>query len=705
MPKIVKIKRSNVPGETPVLTFGELAWNSADGKLYAGNAANQAVAVNDASSFSFPTASDTVLGAIKVGSGLSISSGVLSATGGGGSGSDSLLRSLFVPPAPTGVAATPGNAQAALSWTAPTVLAQTPITDYTIQYSSDSGSSWTTFSDGASAATSATVTGLTNGTAYTFRVAGVNAVGTGSYSTASSAATPISGDPYFSNVALLLHMDGTGSTFVDSSGTPKSVSALGNSTQSATQSRWGGKSAYFDGSGDYLQIASNAAFGFGTSDFTIEYWHYPLQNSGNETHIDTRPSDAAAWLVLGKSSAGAVRCYDGSSVRTGGSMNLNAWNHIAWVRSSGVNTLYLNGSSVITFTNSSDAGSSCGLTIGSNVLTSAENTYGYIDDLRITKGVARTITVPTAAFLDSGAGATPVVTISSQPSNQTASSGSATFSVTASVTQSASLSYQWQKSTDSGSTWTAISGATSSSLALSSLTTSDNSGQYRVVVGASGGATSVTSNAATLTVNASYTPTAVLLTSGTSYTVPSGATSMKAWAVGGGGYGYGGGAGGTAYKTWAVTGGSSVTYAVAPAGATGGVTRQASTTVTHNGVTITGLSGRTTGGGAGILYYGTGSGGDGGANGGESPSGERGGAVGGNGTVASCGRVPMTDVSGLKAAVSLAGGKTVEDCGTDAAFGSGASGKFDSPKTAGYGGGGGTASKSGGAGAVVLYFT
>jgi hypothetical protein len=65
----------------------------------------------------------------------------------------------------------------------------------------------------------------------------------------------------------------------------------------------------------------------------------------------------------------------------------------------------------------------------------------------------------------------------------------------------------------------------------------------------------------------------------------------------------------------------------------------------------------------------------------------------------------MVDVSGLKAAVSLAGGKAEEDCGATAAFGSGAAGKFDSPKASGIGGGGGTGSLNGGSGAVVLYFT
>lgn len=99
--------------------------------------------------------------------------------------------SLFAPPAPTSLTATPGNAQASLSWSAPTVLAQTPITDYIVQYSANSGSSWTTFSDGTSTSTSATVTGLTNSTAYVFRVAAANGAGTGAYTAASASVTPI----------------------------------------------------------------------------------------------------------------------------------------------------------------------------------------------------------------------------------------------------------------------------------------------------------------------------------------------------------------------------------------------------------------------------------------------------------------------------------------------------------------------------------
>jgi len=90
------------------------------------------------------------------------------------------------PGAPTGLTATAGNAQAALSWTAPSSNGGAAITDYIVQSSPD-GTTWTTFADGTSTATSATVTGLTNGTAYTFRVAAVNSSATGTYSTTTTA--------------------------------------------------------------------------------------------------------------------------------------------------------------------------------------------------------------------------------------------------------------------------------------------------------------------------------------------------------------------------------------------------------------------------------------------------------------------------------------------------------------------------------------
>lgn len=94
-----------------------------------------------------------------------------------------------LPGVPTGLTLTPGNGQMSLSWTAPVDDGYTPLTDYSVQYKAASSGSWIPFIDGVSTSTTALIPSLTNGTSYNFRVAAVNAVGTGSY-TATSSATP-----------------------------------------------------------------------------------------------------------------------------------------------------------------------------------------------------------------------------------------------------------------------------------------------------------------------------------------------------------------------------------------------------------------------------------------------------------------------------------------------------------------------------------
>lgn len=99
----------------------------------------------------------------------------------------------------------------------------------------------------------------------------------------------------------------------------------------------------------------------------------------------------------------------------------------------------------------------------------------------------------------------PVITISSQPANTSVvAPATATFSVTAAATLGGTLSYQWQKQESGAGAWSNISGATSSSYTTGATTVlDDNTDKYRVIVSATLGATSVTSNAATLTVTAS----------------------------------------------------------------------------------------------------------------------------------------------------------------------------------------------------------
>lgn len=98
------------------------------------------------------------------------------------------------PGAPTGLTlGTATSTTQPLTWTAPASDGGSAITDYVVQYAVAGSGSWSTFSDGTSTTASATVTGLTASTSYDYRVAAVNAIGTGSYSstaTGSTAAAP-----------------------------------------------------------------------------------------------------------------------------------------------------------------------------------------------------------------------------------------------------------------------------------------------------------------------------------------------------------------------------------------------------------------------------------------------------------------------------------------------------------------------------------
>ena len=93
------------------------------------------------------------------------------------------------PAAPTGISATPGNASATMSWSAPAADGS-PIISYTVTPYIGTVAQTPTKVTGAPPATSATITGLTNGTTYTFTVTATNAVGSGPASAASSAVTP-----------------------------------------------------------------------------------------------------------------------------------------------------------------------------------------------------------------------------------------------------------------------------------------------------------------------------------------------------------------------------------------------------------------------------------------------------------------------------------------------------------------------------------
>jgi hypothetical protein len=113
------------------------------------------------------------------------------------------------PGAPSSVAGVAGDSSVSLTWTAPTQVGQSPISDYVVEYAPASDpTNWATFSDDVSTATSATVSGLTNDTSYVFRVSATNSAGEGPASSPSDQITP-AGPPSAPVISSITPGDGT----------------------------------------------------------------------------------------------------------------------------------------------------------------------------------------------------------------------------------------------------------------------------------------------------------------------------------------------------------------------------------------------------------------------------------------------------------------------------------------------------------------
>ena len=106
-------------------------------------------------------------------------------------------------------------------------------------------------------------------------------------------------------------------------------------------------SSYFNGSSQYLSVPTNAAFAFGTGDFTIECWVYPIALAGGATNqplIDFRNANQGVYPTL-YISGSTVNYYTSGSNRitAGSTLSNNTWYHLAVVRISGSTKLYING--------------------------------------------------------------------------------------------------------------------------------------------------------------------------------------------------------------------------------------------------------------------------------------------------------------------------------------------------------------------------
>ena len=217
------------------------------------------------------------------------------------------------------------------------------------------------------------------------------------------------GDPDYASVSLLLHCDGTNgsTTFTDSSGNSYAVTAYGDAKISTAQSVFGGASAYFDSTGDYLYGASWLAAGqFGTGDFTVECWVYATGAANSNQVIwsaNAQPATTGIYLAYSNGTATGlfVKAGAGLIIASSAGWSYDVWHHLAVVRSGTMLYLFIDGINrgSATWTNNCSDGMRH---IGRPNDVNNYNMNGYIDEFRITKGVARytaNFTAPTEAFL------------------------------------------------------------------------------------------------------------------------------------------------------------------------------------------------------------------------------------------------------------------------------------------------------------------
>ncbi len=203
---------------------------------------------------------------------------------------------------------------------------------------------------------------------------------------------------------LLIHGDSIGDA------TGKTVTANGDATVTTAQYKFAelGRSIAFDGTGDYLSLADSDDWNFGSGDFTIDAWVF-LNSYSNENIIYSQTVDTDnRFMFYVASSTGRLAFFvmvggvtKISYLQSGNAIGLGAWHHVAIVRSGSNGILFIDGVQGASNVGANDLGDiAAGIQIGATV-PFGYYMNGYIDELRISKGIARwtsDFTPPTAPY-------------------------------------------------------------------------------------------------------------------------------------------------------------------------------------------------------------------------------------------------------------------------------------------------------------------
>jgi hypothetical protein len=258
------------------------------------------------------------------------------------------------------------------------------------------------FSIGADDAANQILTGYISNT----RVVKGTAVYTASFTPPTAPLTAIT------NTSLLLNFTNAG--IIDNA-IMNDLETVGNAQISTSVKKYGTGSIALDGTGDYLLTGNKTNFNVGSGDFTIEAWVYSGSASQQVIMGANRNSDGVGAWMFNLNYTGKVRffcSYSGGSyvdynVGTG-TISDSAWHHVAVTRSGSSLRIFIDGTQTGTTNTTLGTASIDNAIADYRVGSTTDNDLyfnGYIDDLRITKGVARytaNFTAPIIAFADKG---------------------------------------------------------------------------------------------------------------------------------------------------------------------------------------------------------------------------------------------------------------------------------------------------------------
>jgi hypothetical protein len=170
----------------------------------------------------------------------------------------------------------------------------------------------------------------------------------------------------------------------------KIINTTGSPVTDTTIKKFGTSSLELNGTSS-INVVSNNDFGFGTGDYTVEGWFYLNSVAAQSILFDFRAgagTDVAPVVLV--AAGGSLQFYSYSASRiVGSALATGQWYHVAVSRTAGTTRLFLNGVNQGTpWVDSTDYDVAKPLVIGS-AWNNAQNINGYVDEFRVTKGLAR----------------------------------------------------------------------------------------------------------------------------------------------------------------------------------------------------------------------------------------------------------------------------------------------------------------------------